>query len=72
MSIEASVENQSRKLTTAFVSPAGTETTRAWRNCTLPAPPHERKDETMRHVSLGLEESMNDLQVRRAAKEDET
>ncbi len=39
MSMKASVEDQSRKLTTAFVSPARTQTTRAWLNYSLAAQP---------------------------------
>ena len=72
MRIEARVEGRSRKLTTAFVSPPGTETTRAWVNYSLAARPQERKEQTMRNIRVGLEERMNDLQVRRTAKEDES
>ena len=72
MSIQASVEDRSRELTTAFVSPGATETTRAWVNYSLAARPQEMKEQTMRNIRVGLEEAMNELQIRRTAKEDES
>ena len=72
MSIKAGVENRSRNLTTAFVSATGTDTTRAWVNSSLPPRRQERKERTMRKISLGLEETMHDLQVRRPAKADQS
>ena len=72
MSLKASVENRRRNFNTAFVSPGATDTTRAWLNDSLAARQQERKEQTMRNISLGLEETMNDLQIRRTAKEDES
>ena len=72
MTIQASVEDRSRNLTTAFVSATGTDTTRAWGSYSLPGRRQERKEQTMSNISLGLEETMHDLQVRRPAKEDQS
>ncbi len=46
--------------------------TPAWVICSLPPWAQERNEQTMRNISLGLEESMNDLQIRRTAKEDQS
>ena len=72
MGIEASVENRRRNFNTAFVSPGATETTPAWVNDSLAARPQERKEQTMRNISPGFEETMHDVQIRRTAKEDES
>ncbi|MCH7700279.1 MAG: hypothetical protein IID37_01210 [Planctomycetes bacterium] len=72
MSIKAGVEDRSRNLTTAFVSATGTDTTREWVNYSLAGRPQERKERTMSNISLGLEETMHDLQIGRPAKEDQS
>ena len=72
MSLNASVENRRRNLTTAFLSPGATETTRAWVDYSPATRQQGRKEQTMRNTSPGFEETMQDLQIRRTAKEDES
>ena len=72
MSIEASVENRRRSFNTAFVSQGATETTQVWLDYSPAARAQERKEQTMRNISPGFEATMQDLQIRRTAKEDES
>ena len=72
MSIEASVENRRRNFNTACVSPGATETTQVWLDYSLAAWAQERKEQTTRNISPGFEETLQDLQIRRTAKEDES